>query len=119
MGATDVVSRVCGKPAYTGASVRQGEANGEVTASGWRTLYYLTGQLVRTASAPSHMQRTYSRRQAAGNFRRVAGCAGFDYALLRAVSNFNLPRAWSSAAAVRRLRDGYVGLSWWQALSQP
>ena len=47
-----------GQPAYTGATVRQGEASGEVTATGARTYYGRTAELVRTASAPSHMQRT-------------------------------------------------------------
>ena len=47
-----------GKPAYTGAIVRQGEASGEVTATGVHTFFGRTAELVRTSSAPSHMQRT-------------------------------------------------------------
>lgn len=47
-----------GKPAYTGAIVRQGEASGEVTATGAHTFFGRTAELVRTSSAPSHMQRT-------------------------------------------------------------
>ncbi len=47
-----------GKPAYTGAIVRQGEASGQVVATGARTFFGRTAELVRTASAPSHMQRT-------------------------------------------------------------
>lgn len=47
-----------GKPAYTGAVVRQGEASGQVVATGARTFFGRTAELVRTASAPSHMQRT-------------------------------------------------------------
>ena len=47
-----------GQPAYTGAIVRQGEASGEVTATGTHTFFGRTAELVRTASAPSHMQRT-------------------------------------------------------------
>ena len=47
-----------GKPAYTGAIVRQGEAGGEVTATGARTFFGRTAELVRTSNAPSHMQRT-------------------------------------------------------------
>ncbi len=47
-----------GKPAWTGAIVRQGEASGEVTATGARTFFGRTAELVRTSSAPSHMQRT-------------------------------------------------------------
>lgn len=47
-----------GQTAYTGAVVRQGEASGEVTATGSRTYYGRTAELVRTSSAPSHMQRT-------------------------------------------------------------
>jgi len=47
-----------GKPAYTGAIVRQGEASGEVSATGAHTFYGRTAELVRTSNAPSHMQRT-------------------------------------------------------------
>ena len=47
-----------GGSAHTGAIVRQGEASGEVTATGAHTLYGHTAELVRTSSAPSHMQRT-------------------------------------------------------------
>ena len=47
-----------GKPAYTGAIVRQGEATGAVTATGARTFFGHTAELVRSSSAPSHMQRT-------------------------------------------------------------
>ncbi len=47
-----------GKSAYAGAIVRQGEATGDVTATGPRTFFGRTAELVRTSSAPSHMQRT-------------------------------------------------------------
>ncbi len=47
-----------GQPAYTGAVVRQGEASGEVTATGEHTYYGRTAELVRTSGAPSHMQST-------------------------------------------------------------
>lgn len=47
-----------GQPAYTASIVRQGEASGEVTATGSRTYFGRTAELVRTSSAPSHMQRT-------------------------------------------------------------
>ncbi|OZB76776.1 MAG: plasma-membrane proton-efflux P-type ATPase, partial [Thiomonas sp. 14-64-326] len=47
-----------GKPAYTGAIVRQGEATGVVTATGARTFFGHTAELVRTSNAPSHMQST-------------------------------------------------------------
>ncbi|MGA9165622.1 MAG: HAD-IC family P-type ATPase, partial [Thiobacillus sp.] len=47
-----------GKPAYTGAIVRQGEASGSVTATGAHTFFGRTAELVRTSNAPSHMQRT-------------------------------------------------------------
>ncbi len=47
-----------GKPAYTGAIVRQGEASGEVTATGSHTYFGRTAELVRTSNAPSHMQLT-------------------------------------------------------------
>lgn len=47
-----------GSPAYAGSVVRQGEASGEVTGTGVNTYFGRTAELVRTASAPSHMQRT-------------------------------------------------------------
>jgi H+-transporting ATPase len=46
------------KPAYTGSVVRQGEASGDVTGTGAHTYFGRTAELVRTSSAPSHMQRT-------------------------------------------------------------
>ncbi len=47
-----------GKPAWTGSVVRQGEASGSVTATGARTFFGRTAELVRNSNAPSHMQRT-------------------------------------------------------------
>ena len=47
-----------GDPAHTGAIVRQGEGSGTVTATGSRTFFGRTAELVRTGGAPSHMQRT-------------------------------------------------------------
>ncbi|CAJ0780066.1 plasma-membrane proton-efflux P-type ATPase [Ralstonia chuxiongensis] len=47
-----------GQPAYAGSIVHQGEASGKVTATGSRTYFGRTAELVRTSSAPSHMQRT-------------------------------------------------------------
>ena len=41
--------------AYAGSVVRRGEATGEVTATGRRTFYGKTAELVRTATAPSHL----------------------------------------------------------------
>jgi H+-transporting ATPase len=46
-----------GKPAYAGSVVRRGEATGEVSATGRRTYYGKTAELVHTASAPSHLER--------------------------------------------------------------
>ncbi|MBY4868248.1 plasma-membrane proton-efflux P-type ATPase [Burkholderia sp. Bp9017] len=47
-----------GQSAYTGSIVHQGEASGEVIATGSRTYFGRTAELVRTSSAPGHMQRT-------------------------------------------------------------
>lgn len=47
-----------GMPAYTGSVVQRGEASGEVAATGARTYFGRTAELVRTSSAPGHMQRT-------------------------------------------------------------
>jgi H+-transporting ATPase len=45
-----------GKAAYAGSTVRRGEATGEVTATGGRTYFGKTAELVRTASTPSHLE---------------------------------------------------------------
>jgi len=45
-----------GKTSYAGSTVRGGEASGEVTATGRRTSYGKTADLVRTASTPSHLE---------------------------------------------------------------
>jgi H+-transporting ATPase len=45
-----------GKAAYAGSTVRRGEATGEVTATGRRTSYGKTADLVRTSSTPSHLE---------------------------------------------------------------
>ena len=47
-----------GQTAYAGSTARQGEASGEVVATGARTYFGRTAELVRTSTAPSHMQRT-------------------------------------------------------------
>jgi len=47
-----------GKPAYAGVIVRQGEATGQVTATGEHTFFGRTAELVRSSNAPSHMQQT-------------------------------------------------------------
>ncbi|WP_027820846.1 plasma-membrane proton-efflux P-type ATPase [Paraburkholderia bannensis] len=57
-GESLTVEAGAGQPAYTGSIVRQGEASGEVNATGSRTYFGRTAELVRTSSAPSHMQRT-------------------------------------------------------------
>lgn len=47
-----------GGRAYTGAVVQRGEASGFVTATGSHTFFGRTAELVRHATAPSHMQMT-------------------------------------------------------------
>lgn len=47
-----------GKPAYAWVIVRQGEATGEVTATGAHTFFGHTVELVRSSNAPGHMQQT-------------------------------------------------------------
>ena len=44
--------------AYAAAIVRRGEATGEVVATGLRTYFGKTAELVRTAKSASHLQRT-------------------------------------------------------------
>src|SRR5574340_584828 len=45
-----------GKPAYAGAVVKRGEATGEVMATGPRTYFGKTAELVRTAKTVSHLE---------------------------------------------------------------
>jgi H+-transporting ATPase len=47
-----------GKTAYTGSIVQRGEADGEVTATGARTFYGKTAELVHTARTVSHLETT-------------------------------------------------------------
>ncbi len=71
-----------GKPAYTGAIVRQGEASGVVSATGAHTYFGHTAELVRSSSAPSHMQRTI--------FAIVKRLVAFDAVLVALVIGFAL-----------------------------
>ena len=50
------VEGVAGKPAYAGSVVKRGEATGEVTATGSRTYFGKTAELVRTAKTVSHLE---------------------------------------------------------------
>jgi H+-transporting ATPase len=52
------VEAVSGTEAYAGALVRRGEATAEVTATGARTKFGRTAELVRTAMAESSQQKT-------------------------------------------------------------
>ena len=45
-------------PVYAGAIVKRGEATGQVTATGVRTYFGRTAELVRTAQTVSHLQET-------------------------------------------------------------
>jgi H+-transporting ATPase len=47
-----------GTLAYAAATVRRGEATGEVVATGLRTYFGKTAELVRTAESASHLQKT-------------------------------------------------------------
>jgi H+-transporting ATPase len=55
------VEAVSGTEAYAGALVRRGEATAEVTATGARTKFGRTAELVRTAMAESSQQKTVLR----------------------------------------------------------
>ena len=50
-----------GTPAYAGAVVKRGEATGEVTATGQRTYFGKTAELVRTAKTAGHLQEIIFR----------------------------------------------------------
>jgi len=59
------VDKKIGDSAYSGSVVRQGEMQGVVTATGMRTFFGRTAQLVETAQTRSHFQQTVLR---IGNF---------------------------------------------------
>ncbi len=57
-GESVAVEAGAGKLAYAAAVVKRGEASGEVVATGLRTYFGKTAELVRTAQAASHLQTT-------------------------------------------------------------
>jgi H+-transporting ATPase len=59
------VDKKKGDPAYSGSIVRQGEMRGVVTATGMKTYFGKTAQLVETAEQRSHFQQAVLR---IGNF---------------------------------------------------
>ncbi len=79
-----------GAMAYAAAVVRRGEATGEVTATGARTYFGKTAELVRTAHATSHLSVTI--------FRIVRILIAIDAALITALLAY-------AAAADLPLRD--------------
>jgi H+-transporting ATPase len=76
------VDAAAGAAAYTSAIVRHGEATGVVTATGSRTYFGRTADLVRASVAPSHMQRMM--------FAIVKGLVAFDAVLVAVVVAFSL-----------------------------
>jgi H+-transporting ATPase len=66
------VDRKAGEVAYSGSIVRQGEMKGVVTATGMRTFFGRTAQLVERAGARSHFQQAVLR---IGNFLILVTCA--------------------------------------------
>ncbi len=59
------VNKKIGDPAYSGSIARQGEMTGVVTATGMKTFFGKTANLVQQASSVSHFQRAVLR---IGNF---------------------------------------------------
>ncbi len=55
-GESQAVEAVPGKPAYAGSLVKRGQASGDVTATGSKTYFGKTAELVRTAKTVSHLQ---------------------------------------------------------------
>lgn len=56
-GESGVVSRPPGETIYSASTVRRGEASGTVTATGSRTYYGRTAELVRTARSVGHLDQ--------------------------------------------------------------
>jgi H+-transporting ATPase len=55
-GESNPVEALAGATAYAGTTVKRGEATGEVTATGPRTYFGKTAELVRTSRTPGHLQ---------------------------------------------------------------
>ena len=73
-----------GETAFAGSVVRQGEARGEVSATGTRTTFGRTAELIRSASAPSHLQKVV--------LDLVKYLIGFDIFLVAIVLNYAAAR---------------------------
>ena len=71
-----------GKTAYAGALIKRGEASGEVVATGARTWFGKTAELVGSARTPSHLQATI--------FAIVKALVAMDAALALAVLVYSL-----------------------------
>jgi H+-transporting ATPase len=56
-GESTLVARRKGDTVYSGSTVRRGKADGTVAATGTRSYFGRTGELVRTASAASHLEQ--------------------------------------------------------------
>lgn len=66
-----------GSTAYAGSLIQRGEGTGEVTATGARTAYGRTAELVRVAKTPSHLESVI--------VRIVRALVGLDLVLVAAV----------------------------------
>ncbi len=76
-GESAEVEVAVGGACYSGSVVHRGEATGEVTATGSRTYFGHTAELVRTAKTASHLAETI--------FRVVWALLGLDGALVLAI----------------------------------
>jgi len=56
-GESAVVTRSSGETIYSGSTVRRGEATGMVIATGTKSYYGKTAELVRTAKSPGHLEQ--------------------------------------------------------------
>lgn len=89
-GESIAVEAGVGATAYAASVVRRGEATGEVTATGTRTYFGKTAELVRTAHATSHLSVTI--------FKIVRILIGIDIVLIAALLTY-------AALAEMPLRD--------------
>ena len=81
-GESAEVEVAAGGVCYSGSIVRRGEATGEVTATGARTYFGHTAELVRTAKTASHLEETI--------FRVVWALLALDGALVVAILAYGL-----------------------------
>jgi H+-transporting ATPase len=96
------VSKKVGDQAYSGSVVKQGEMTGVVTATGTKTFFGRTAELVAGAGAESHAQKAMFQ---IGNFLVVVAVAlAMILVVVQAYNTMVVPDVWNTADALKILQ---------------